>query len=434
MLAASAIARECTLDLAVALDMGGTTVKVCLIENGRPRETPQMEVSLDAAGRLARGSGHALLSSGFDLVEIGAGGGSIAWLDDGGALRVGPESAGAKPGPACYDLGGNRPTITDAAVVLGYLNPAAIAGGTVPIRFELAQRVISDQIAEPTGMTSRQAAYGICRVAVASMRRAVRMVTIQRGCDPRQCTLIAFGGAAPLLAASLADELEIGSVYVPPHAGLFSAQGLLTAEMRFDSTASFAGDLAALDGRVLLAKYDAMLVDARAELAGSGVAVTSADAERSIDLRYIRQGSELTIPLPDAEPGKLAELLVESFHQEHRRQFGYQRLDSVILTSTLRLRILIKDQGRQLANVGGGSGELDDETMFGCRRAYFGDAVGTVEAPVWARRALAARGIIGPAIVEEFDTTIVVPPGWGATLDARNSVVLERVENRTQER
>jgi N-methylhydantoinase A len=425
VLAASMIARQCGIEPAVALDMGGTTVKVCLIEDGRPREAVHLEVSLDTAGRLARGSGHTLLTSGFDLVEIGAGGGSIAWLDEGGALRVGPASAGANPGPACYGLGGRLPTITDAAVVLGYLNPTAIAGGKVAIRADLAERVITDSIARSAGMTVRDAAYGICRVAVASMRRAVRMVTIQRGCDPRKCTLIAFGGAAPLLAATLAEELDIGAVYVPRHAGLFSALGLLAADMRFDVTAPLAKSLDELEGSALLARYDAMRDDAAVDLARTGVDVTGGVIERSIDLRYIRQGSELTIPVPqDVTAAGLGDSLARAFHLEHQRQFGYHRSGSAVLTAALRLRILIQNHWMRLsdlkpdvASYGTGSGH---------RPVYFGSDAGVLQARLCDREALVGDPVPGPVIVEELDTTIVVPPGWQVSAGALGSVVLER--------
>jgi N-methylhydantoinase A len=426
-LAAAMIARDCGIEPAVALDMGGTTVKVCLIENGRPRETVHLEVSLDAAGRLARGSGHTLLTSGFDLVEIGAGGGSIAWLDEGGALRVGPASAGAVPGPASYGRGGGRPTITDAAVVLGYINPTAIAGGQVPIRSDLAELSIADSIARPTNMTVREAAYGICRVAVASMRRAVRMVTIQRGCDPRRCTLIAFGGAAPLLAATLAEELDIGAVYVPRHAGLFSALGLLAADMRFDVTAPLAKSLTELHGSALMAQYDAMLGDASADLAGTGIDVTGALVERSIDLRYVRQGSELTIPVPDhATAAGLSDALTRAFHVEHQRQFGYHRPDSDVLTAALRLRILVENHWMRMSDVK--PAMAGNRAGPSHRAAYFGPGAGLLEAQLCSREELVGDRVPGPAIVEDPDTTIVVPPGWEVTAGALGSVVLERSE------
>jgi N-methylhydantoinase A len=426
VLAAAKVASQCGVEPAVALDMGGTTVKVCLIENGRPRETAHLEVSLDTAGRLARGSGHTLLSSGFDLVEIGAGGGSIAWLDAGGALRVGPASAGAAPGPACYGLGGEGPTITDAAVVLGYLNPTAIAGGTVPIRPELAERVIGESIAQAANITVHDAAYGICRVAVANMRRAVRMVTIQRGCDPRRCTLIAFGGASPLLAASLAEELDIGAVFVPRHAGLFSALGLLAADMRFDVTAPLAESLDQLEGSGLMARYDAMLADASVDLARSGVDVTGGVVERSIDLRYLRQGSELSIHVPpDVAASSLPDGLARAFHLEHERQFGYHRPDSAILTAALRLRIQIKNDWIRLSDLVPVLAANGTGSRF--RAGYFGPHLGWCQARLVGREALVGHRVRGPAIVEELDTTIVVPPGWEVTTGALGSVVLDRL-------
>jgi N-methylhydantoinase A len=429
VLAAGALARELGIEKAVALDMGGTTVKVCLIEEGRPRETVQMEVSLDAPSRLVRGSGHALRTAGFDLVEIGAGGGSIAWIDRGGALRVGPRSAGAVPGPACYGLGGREPTITDAAVVLGYLNPTTIAGGTVAIRPDLAEKAVDEYVATQAEMTTLDAAYGICRVAVASMRRAVHTVTTQRGCDPRGCTLIAFGGAGPVFAAWLADDLEIRRVYVPEHAGLFSVVGLLTADMRFDFATPVltSNRLEGMDATDLLERYDRMRTAAVDDLEKSNVNVSAAVIERSIDLRYVRQASELNVALPEAVgPDDLNGLLSRSFHDAHEQQFGYCRSEESLVISTLRLRVSIPNNDVRLAGLRQKLSGEEASSSVRRRGVVFGMGSNEESTRIYSRASMTGGVVAGPAIVEEPDTTVLVPPGWRAGLERIGTIMLER--------
>ncbi len=243
----------------ISFDMGGTTAKASLIEGGEIKTTSEYEVG--GSGNVRRwlhGTGHPIRVPVIDLAEVSAGGGSIAWIDPGGALRVGPESAGAEPGPVCYGQGGRRPTVTDADLVLGYLNPVALLGGALPVRLDLARAAIASDIAEPLGIGLLEAAAGIAGVVDAGMAAALRIVSVERGYDAREFTLIAFGGAGPVHAARLAEELEIPRVIVPPIPGGFSALGLVASDIRRDYVKTFYARLDSARLDELEAAYAAM--------------------------------------------------------------------------------------------------------------------------------------------------------------------------------
>ena len=429
VLAAASLAREIGLSQAVSFDMGGTTVKACLIENGQPVETAEGEVGagLNIAGRLSKGAGYALRVPAYDIVEVGAGGGSLAWVDEGGALRVGPRSAGAVPGPACYGRGGTAPTITDANVVLGYMNPEKIAGGTVPIDAAAARAAIDTDLCARLGLTVQNAAHGVYQVANATMMRAIRAVTTERGRDPREFSLIAFGGAGPIHAAELAASLGISRVYVPLFPGLFSALGLLLADLRYDYVQSVPGRLDAVDPASLLREFDALAARVREEVFREEISPASVQLERFIDLRYVRQSSELTLKVPQSvAAAELPQALAEAFHAEHERTYGYRRENDPIAVVSVRLKataparsVGFRELGESFARTvdGASSPEI-------ARRAYFGPRSGEREARVLRRSDLVGKSLAGPLIVEEFDTTVVVPPGWQAEVDGYGNIVL----------
>src|SRR5215475_11894482 len=297
VLAAARLAKEAGLDKVLSFDMGGTTAKACLIENGLPSEK--------AAGEIGGGvnvttyqfykGGHALRVPSLDIVEVGAGGGSIAWIDDGGALRVGPLSAGAEPGPVCYGRGGRKPTVTDANVVNGYMNPQAIAGATMRIDRAAAWEAIKSQIADPLGLDTYEAAYGITQVANSAMMRALRAVSTERGRDPRDFTLVSFGGAGPIHAAALAEDMEISRVLVPVFPGLFSALGLLLADYRHDYIRSIVTPLASVKPDSILAQYVEMEHVAREAMHREGVPDERIRFEHYVDLKYGYQLQDLSI-------------------------------------------------------------------------------------------------------------------------------------------
>lgn len=426
VLAAARLAAETQLNQVLSFDMGGTTAKACLIENGAPLEKSGGEVGGGATmtTRLFGGAGHALRVPSLDIVEVGAGGGSVAWIDEGGALRVGPHSAGAEPGPVCYGRGGHEPTVTDANVVLGYMNPEAIAGSTLRINYQAAWEAIEHQLAKPLRLDVLRAAYGVTQVANAAMMRALRAVSTERGRDPREFTLIAFGGSGPIHAAALAESLGIARVLVPLFPGLFSALGLLLADYRHDYLRSIATMLDKVNAETILQHYEEMETAARAELLQEGVAHEAICCERQVDLKYGYQVSELTLPFPStAEGADLRTELARIFTEAHKQAFGYERNDTIEVVN-LRLRALASAGHVRFADFvahsrNGGQGHA------GSRPSYFGPAHGSRETPV-RRRADIAEERSGPLIVEEPDTTIVIPPEWRVSQDAYGNLLVQR--------
>jgi N-methylhydantoinase A len=424
VLAAARLANETGQPQVLSFDMGGTTAKVCLIENGVPLEKPGGEVGGGATmtTRLFGGGGHALRVPSLDIVEVGAGGGSVAWIDDGGALRVGPLSAGAEPGPVCYSRGGQEPTVTDANVVLGYMNPEAIAGSTLRINRQAAWEVIERRIAGPLKLEVLPAAYGMTLVANATMMRALRAVSTERGRDPREFTLIAFGGAGPIHAVALAESLGISRVLVPMFPGLFSALGLLLADYRHDYIRSVASALRAVDPQTILRHYEELEATAREELLQEGVAAEAIRFERQVDLKYGYQVSELGLPFPSAvNLTDLRRELQRLFTEAHKQAFGYDRDDPIELVN-LRLRALASTSRVQFADLVAqvstrGPGQNES------RPAYFGPKHASIETPV-CRRVDIEGEQTGPLIIEEPDTTVVVPPQWSVQRDGSGNLLL----------
>jgi N-methylhydantoinase A len=428
-LAAAALTRQIAIERAVSFDMGGTTVKTCLIERNTPVEKNEMEVggAANASARYSRGAGYALSIPALDIVEAGAGGGSIAWVDESGTLRVGPISAGAEPGPACYKRGGLRPTITDANVVLGYMNPRAIAGGTVALDRAAAIDAIERELCSRLALSVQETAYGIYQVANAAMTRAIRTVTTERGRDPRDYALIAFGGAGPIHAADLATSLGMKQVYVPLLPGLFSALGLMMADLRYDYVQSIPGRLDSIDVPELQRKYDVLAAQVEEEAARENVDAQSLKLERFVDLRYQRQTSELTLAVPDPPPlASFAATMAKLFHEEHERAYGYRRHNEPITVVNLRLKAFASTKSVTFAELAESfrksivvSGDTDTT-----RPAYFGPAFGERQTRILSRAALHGGSLEGPLVLEEFDTTVVVPPGWTASLDDLGNIIL----------
>lgn len=425
VLAAARLAVENGIAQALSFDMGGTTAKVCLIEKGTPLEKPGGEIGGGAtlATRLFGGGGHALRVPSLDIVEVGAGGGSIAWIDSGGALRVGPQSAGAEPGPVCYGRGGHEPTVTDANVVLGYMNPESIAGSTLHIDREAAWQAIKEKVADPLGLEVLPAAYGITQVANATMMRALRAVSTERGHDPREFTLIAFGGAGPIHATELAASLGIRRVYAPLFPGLFSALGLLLADYRHDYVRSVALALEAVDPEQIHQLYIEMEERAQTEMTQEGVPARAIRFERQVDLKYGYQISELTLPFPvDMALKDLRAALERLFTEAHQREFGYSREDSIEVVS-LRLRATVGATHLQFADLTQQIAKDGYSSSSPSRQAYFGPRYGLQTVPIRRRWDIKTEES-GPLIVEEPDTTVVVPPGWRATLDRVGNIIL----------
>ena len=324
---ALAMAADIGQDDLVTFDMGGTTAKAALIEGGVVSRSSEYQVGggILTGSRLMTGAGYLVRMPSIDLAEVGAGGGSLIAIDAGGSMQVGPESAGAVPGPVCYDQGGREPTITDANVALGYLNPHHLVGGALPIDAAKAVAALKARIADPLGLPVEEAAYGAHRIVASNMIRAIRAVSTERGRDPRGYTLVAFGGNGPVFGAAMARALDIGRVVVPPAPGLFSSFGLLTADVEHHLSRTFRALLRGLDKAALNAAWDALAADAMRRLAADGYGGAAARIERHASLHYQGQTYELTVPVPDGplDDAALA-ALEEAFGAEHERTYGHR--------------------------------------------------------------------------------------------------------------
>ncbi len=407
VVAALGIAARLGIDNAIAFDMGGTTAKASLIENGVVARAREYEAggSLSIGSRLIRGAGELLRIPTIDIAEVGAGGGSIAWLDPAGGLQVGPRSAGADPGPACYGRGGVEPTVTDANVVLGLMPAGQVADGQITIQRELAEAAI-ERVAAPLGLSVPEAADGIHRIANARMTRALRSVSSEKGRDPRDFALIAYGGCGPLHAVSLADDLGVTTIAVPPVAGLFSAVGLLFARPEFHEVRPCHLDVDAVDPAVVVGLLDEMEGALRAAFAGR----PEPTWVRSADLRYGGQSWEIEVELPPAALDRAAlAALRERFEQEHELLYGVRGMPG----STVHLRaVRLAALGPSAATPAFDVADALVPERHASRRVWLRGE--TVEAPVLSRPAVGAEPLEGPLLVDEYDTTVVVPPGWTA--------------------
>jgi N-methylhydantoinase A len=415
VVAAAALADAFGIANLISFDMGGTTAKAASIENGAFIRTADFTVGggMITGSRLLTGAGHPLQIASIDLAEVGAGGGSIIRLDAGGGLLVGPESAGAKPGPVCYGLGGTRPTITDAAAVLGYLSPSGIAGGAIAINVGAAAAAI-DQIATPLGISVEEASYAAVRIASSTMLRALRAVSSERGRDPRDHAVCVFGGNGPLFGPLLAAELGAKRVLVPPYPGIFSAVGLLFADLESEAVETFRADLATLDRLQLIAVIDRLEGLVRRDLSAAGIPGERQATERHLSLRYLGQTQTLTLVLANTSIDAAALCaLAEAFGAEHERTYGHRAEAGEPLELTA-VRIVGRGYfgGKRTIPEPKPSAARNDVR----RRAYFGPRDGWREVRVISRGEVDDSGMAGPCIIEEYDSTCLVPPESRARL------------------
>jgi N-methylhydantoinase A len=423
---AQALARAKALKNLITFDMGGTTAKAAIVEHGEVTRAQEYAVGagIMIGSRLLTGAGYTLKVPAIDLAEVGAGGGSHVWIDQGGALQVGPQSAGAVPGPVCYGRGGDIPTITDANVLLGYMNPHYLVGGALKLDAEKARAAFLKAVAEPLGMNVEPAAYGACQIAASNMIRAIKAVSTERGRDPRDFALFAFGGCGPLFAAGMASALGISRVVVPPSPGLFSSFGLLYADVEHHYARTLRRLLRGGDLGEIGAAWDALTEQARAQLASEGFSGARAAIKRSAALHYKGQTYELVVPVPDGPiDERMVALLEEAFAAEHERTYGHRAGPE----EPVEL-VAIQVVGSGLREGTGGPERVvstrREPPLPPPRPAWFGAEHGFVETPV-LRRSDLAGGKAGPLIVEEYDATCVVPPGWRAALDATGNIVME---------
>lgn len=427
VLASQTTARHLGLKNIITLDMGGTTAKASLIEEGQVRYSPEYEVgaSLSAGNRLVGGGGELIRAPSIDIAEVGAGGGSIAYLDGAGGVRVGPRSAGSLPGPACYSRGGKEPTVTDANVVLGFIRPGQVANGDITINPDAAASAIQNRIAAPLGMDLLQAAEGIHRIANSRTMRALRAVSTERGRDPREFVLMAFGGSGPIHAVGLAQELHIRRVIIPPLPGLFSALGLLASGVEHHDVRSclLSHDDTKVENlmRIRHELKQKMLSRFQAE----GYSASQVALGWSADLHFQGQASEIRLELPrDLLKEQGIQALNKAFEVEHQRLYGHQSdPESPIEIIAVRLVGRVATPTREMKFKPRGS----TFTAQSQRRAYFGSDYGLIETPVIARSDLSGT-TKGPLMIDEYDSTIVIPPGMSVQRDEHGNLIIMEVE------
>jgi len=402
--AAAHTARALGIARALAFDMGGTTTDVCLIADGVPETAGQRKLG-DYPARLPM----------VAVESIGAGGGSIARVEETGALKVGPRSAGAVPGPACYGQGGQEPTVSDANILLGYLNPQRVYGGSIhldPVRAEAAIAPLAQRF----GLSLIEAAHGVVEVANANMLRALRLVSVQRGYDLREFSLIAFGGAGPLHAGALARQAGIGSVVVPAHSGAFSALGCLVSPLRYDTVQTHRGRIDAWDAKVVEERFRTLEGQCLRPLLDEGHDYARVTVQRSIDFRYVGQNYELEIGWVPGGPAPLK----AAFEARHRQLYGYATGENVECVN-LRVTARVLEEPLPLPPPPAG----DSARSTGTHRAYFTET-GAVEMPRYDRASLpAGHAVAGPAMIEHEWSTTIVYPGQRCVADRLGNLVIE---------
>jgi N-methylhydantoinase A len=425
VVAAALVARQTgRLDL-LSFDMGGTTAKASLIRGGQYETTPEYEVGGGSSmSRWVHGTGHPIRIPVIDLAEVSAGGGSIAWVDRAGALRVGPKSAGADPGPVCYGRGGAEPTVTDCNLVLGYLDRDSLLGGELAIDHDRAAAAVRKRLAEPLGIDTRAAAAAVIDVVNHAMAEALKIVSLQRGHDPRDFMLAAFGGAGPLHAAALAGELGIGDIICPPVPGAFSALGLVGTDLKRDYVQTLYTAAGSPDAATLEAAFVALEKAGAAMLDRAGVAPERRRFERAVDARYARQSYELSVPAPSRpiDAAALAQI-VEDFHQRHRKTYGHDNRSEPVQIVSARLSAIgllpplaIRSEPAHSAT-----------HALKCKREVWFRETGALSANVYERSRMPAQmQAAGPAVIESVESTILVPPGWHAKMNADGFVLLGR--------
>ena len=425
VVAAARLARDCGYADVITLDMGGTTTKASIIEQGKILRATEYEVgsSVSISSRLMRGNGYVLRIPVIDISEVGAGGGSIATIDAGGSLRVGPRSAGAVPGPACYGQGNEYPTVTDANLVLGYLNDDSLAGGSLTIHRALAEQAIASHIAGKSELPLLEAAYGVHLIANSNMVRAIKSVSVERGRDPGDFALMVFGGAGPLHAVGVARELGIKRIIVPPSPGVFSAFGLLRADVEQHASRTVLTSTTECD----LDRINSIINDMREELTRvlvkEGYAANLVCTASFADLRYQGQSSEITVPLDELPLSAGGLCAVEQrFEEEFEKTYGHRSPQKQFELVTVRL---VASVSRHAEHSGTWGADAGGNGMSHERMVYFGTGYGRCATLVLRRSDLSAQPRPGPVIVQEYDTSVVVPPDCSACLDVHGNIVIE---------
>ena len=405
--AAANLGRQKNEQNVIAFDMGGTSCEVGVVTEGKPIINLDSEIEFEMPIKIPV----------VDVQSIGAGGGSIAWIDDTGILQVGPNSAGADPGPVCYGQGGTEPTITDANMMLGRLNQSELLGGELSVDYDAAVEQIEETLVEPLGMDLEEACRGIMEISQSNMAMLARKMTIERGYDPRDFVLVAYGGAGPMVANKVADEINVGTVIVPPNPGVFSAFGCMSADARHDSARSYLSLLSEVDPDALAEEYKELTQTSVSEL---GVEDESTvEVTYKMDLRYDGEAYEITTPLSETDVSRsILDDATERFHDLHEERYAYKRPDDPVELVSLRTTVTRDVSTPEYAAT------LDDTVTRTERECYF-DETGFTTTPVYNRKAVAESGpTTGPLVVEEPTSTTVVFPGQTARVDDRANLVI----------
>ncbi|MBN2061705.1 MAG: hydantoinase/oxoprolinase family protein [Deltaproteobacteria bacterium] len=403
----------------ISFDMGGTTAKVCVVVGGKPQITNNFWID----GKYFIGAPV------MDMVEIGAGGGSMAWIDSAGAVHVGPQSAGADPGPVCYKRGGTEPTVTDADLVLGYINADYFLGGDMTVDVDASRAAIKEKIADRLGMGVAEAANGIYRMINANMLGAMRIVTVQRGYDPRDFSLLLSGGTAAIHAVRMAQDLRIPRVIIPLAPGTFSAYGLITADARYDAYRSYVSRTSNADPVIIQGIYRDLKEEGTSRIKELGFSDNDILVNYSIDMRYSGQAHEVALEIPaemieNRTDKNSIEKLEEMFHQRHKYLFGHSSPGAAVELITLSVTAIGPTEKGEMPEIDEGP-ENPDAAYKGLRKVFFEDYADYKECRTYDRYRLKANNHIqGPAIIEQMDTTIVIPPDQDAKVDKFGNIII----------
>ena len=410
------IGKQCETEQLITFDMGGTSADVCLIDNGEAKLSNERLIE-----------GHPVRIPMIDIITVGAGGGSIAFIDSGGALKVGPISAGARPGPACYMLGGEDPTVTDANLILGKLNPRRILGGTMDVDRGLAEAAIRDKICANSSLTINEAANGIISVVNSNMVRAIRLISVERGYDVRTFPLMAFGGAGPLHACEVAEEMGISSVIFPSAPGTLCSLGVLMADTRFDLVRSRILEAVPESLPELQAIFQELIAEGSQLLDGEGIAQVDRTFLLSVDCRYLRQNYEINIPISAVPSESVLSKMCADFHDRHNSLYGYSDEEKPIQMVNYRVSAIGAVEKPELTEVVSEAENRELPSTKEVRDVLFCHAKEWLPTPIYDRSALLpGHVLVGPVIIEQMDSTVVVPPGWEAVVDAHLNIRTNR--------
>jgi N-methylhydantoinase A len=423
--ASSFYARKIGLKNILSFDMGGTTAKAGTVIAGKPEIVMEYEVAGKIhSGRIIKGSGYPIKFPFIDLAECSAGGGTIAWIDNAGSLKVGPISAGAIPGPACYGKGGQKPTVTDANIVLGRLNPECLLGGEMPIFPDLSKEALQREVCQKTGLNLEAAAMGIVKIVNSQMSKILRIVSIERGLDPRNFALVCFGGAGPMHACALAEELSMSKVIVPSNPGLFSAQGLLVPDIISEYVQSVMARADKADVKIENV-FELLEAKGAQTLVSQGVKSENIRFERQLDMRYLGQSYELIISTSGTHDIDINKTM-ESFHKKHKAIYGYRRDGEPVEIVNARVKAIGVIKNKPLEKMKKLENERPlAEAVLQSRNVFFENSMQYESTVIYARDKLGSgNSFMGPAIVEQYDATTVVYPGWRGKVDGFGNLVL----------